>query len=163
MALNHYLFKIYFLLFIFNIIGCTDTFYKGNYISDQLSDVVQNQELSASEVKDILGPPSYIPEHNNVWYYIYREMKSTAGLPANVKEQKIFKIIFDEKGIVKQTETLKNGHQKVGIKKLVTINKVDNNVIIKNITNNFKKISKLQDKKNKQKSKKKKSNIYNQR
>ncbi|MCC8417795.1 MAG: outer membrane protein assembly factor BamE [Rickettsia endosymbiont of Bryobia graminum] len=85
---------------------------RGQAIDDTMIPKLENKHLSKSEVEDLVGTPTIIPDYtSNTWYYVHRSLSRRAWFEPKVIEQKIVRITFDRNNITQEVIVLNNIHK----------------------------------------------------
>ena len=91
--------------------GCQSVDVRGQYVSDDNIAKINNSHLSQEEVIELIGTPTYIPEYTkDTWYYVQRSLTRRAWLQPKVVEQRIVKVIFDQKNRASRAELITDSH-----------------------------------------------------
>ena len=82
--------------------ACTPTIaQRGNMLEDYQVEGIVVGVHTRSDVLRILGSPTtQAPFDDNIWYYIGQKTEKRGILDPKVKEERIFKLSFDEGGVV---------------------------------------------------------------
>lgn len=76
---------------------------RGNLFDPKLMDKILINQTSAAEVRQILGPPtSHEMFSGKGWFYMGEQTEAYAFLRPKVLERRIYRIEFNEAGIVRQ-------------------------------------------------------------
>lgn len=88
--------------------GCTPTHsVHGNIVQDyQLTEVTAGQDTRIDVLKKLGSPTTKAPFDDNVWYYMGQKMEKRGILDAEVIEERIVAVVFDEEGTVKTIEDI---------------------------------------------------------
>ncbi len=98
-----------FLLFLLS--SCKVIEIRGQYVDDDALSKLEDTRMNKSEVIDLIGTPTIIPEYSpNTWYYIQRLLARRAWFEAKIEEQRIVKIIFDSNDFVDEVVLLNDSH-----------------------------------------------------
>ncbi|MBF8246544.1 MAG: outer membrane protein assembly factor BamE [Rickettsia sp.] len=80
-------------------------------VSKNQTEKIQTNKFYKQEILEMIGPPSYVEEEQNIWYYISRDVLYNI-LSKNILSQKIIKITFDNNDYIKSVIYLKDTHKK---------------------------------------------------
>ncbi|XVN42899.1 MAG: outer membrane protein assembly factor BamE [Candidatus Rickettsia vulgarisii] len=85
---------------------------RGQAIDESTLPILEGKRLSKSEVENLAGTPTIIPDYTpNTWYYIHRSLSRRAWFEPKVIEQKIVKITFNQNDITQDVTVLSNIHK----------------------------------------------------
>lgn len=95
------------LLLLLLLTSCQTIDVRGQYVDDAALHKLQNAKMNKAEVVELIGTPTIVPEYSeNTWYYAQRSLARRAWFEPKVVEQRIVKIIFDEKDVVEEVALL---------------------------------------------------------
>lgn len=96
----------------FTLCSCQTIESRGQYVDDNLLPTLEERRLSKSEVKDLIGTPTIIPDYTaNTWYYIQRSLARRAWFKPKVIEQRIVRITFNKNDIIEEVLVLNDSHK----------------------------------------------------
>lgn len=97
---------------LFTLCSCKTIESRGQYVDDNLLATLEEKRLSKSEVEDLIGTPTIIPDYTpNTWYYVQRSLARRAWFEPKVIEQKIVKITFNKKDVIEEVLVLSDSHK----------------------------------------------------
>ncbi|MDR0296549.1 MAG: outer membrane protein assembly factor BamE [Rickettsia sp.] len=97
---------------LLTLCSCQTIESRGQYVDDNLLATLEEKRLSKSEVEDLIGTPTIIPNYTpNTWYYVQRSLAKRAWLEPKVIEQKIVRIAFNKKDIIEEVLVLNDSHK----------------------------------------------------
>ncbi len=109
--------KIFIIIFftistLLTLTNCQMIESRGQYIDDNSLLSLENKKLSKSEVEDLIGTATIIPNYSpNTWYYVQRSLSKRAWFEPKVLEQRIVKITFNQNDIIEEVVMLNNSHK----------------------------------------------------
>ncbi|MCC8371297.1 MAG: outer membrane protein assembly factor BamE [Rickettsia endosymbiont of Pseudomimeciton antennatum] len=97
---------------LLTLCSCQTIESRGQYVDDNLLATLEEKRLSKSEVEDLIGTPTIIPDYTpNTWYYVQRSLSRRAWFEPKVIEQKIVKITFNKKNVIEEVLVLSDSHK----------------------------------------------------
>lgn len=100
------------ILMLLALSNCQTIESRGQAIDDSTLLTIKGKGLSKSEVRDLIGTPTIIPDYTpNTWYYVHRSLSRRAWFEPKVIEQKIVKITFNQNGNSQEVIVLNDIHQ----------------------------------------------------
>ncbi len=86
--------------------ACTPTIaQRGNMLEDyQIEGIVVGVHTRSDALRILGSPTTQAPFDDNVWYYIGQKTEKRGILDPKVKEERIFVLSFDEKGVIRSLE-----------------------------------------------------------
>ena len=92
------------------IAACTPTInIRGNLVEDyQLQEISKGQDSRTDVLHKLGSPTTKAPFDDNVWYYLGQRTEKKGILDPKVIKERIVMITFDDNGIVKNIEDVKN-------------------------------------------------------
>ncbi len=111
-ALRMFLKKLFILTVLLILSGCQTVDLRGQFISDNVVNEINSKKLNKSEVINLVGTPTYVPDYtDNTWYYIQRSLTRRAWFEPKVVSQRIVQIAFEKNnkviGAILQKDTQK--------------------------------------------------------
>ena len=109
--------SVYFIIAIsFILSGCQTLDIRGQYIDDAALKQVENQRMSKSEVENVLGTPTIVPNYSaDTWYYVQRILARRAWFNPTVVEQRVVKVKFDKNDFLEEVVVLANSQKEINI------------------------------------------------
>lgn len=92
--------------------GCQTIETRGQFIDNTLLSRLETQKLNKSEVTELIGSPTIIPDYSpNSWYYIERTMSKRAWFNPKVEQQRIVRVTFDTRNLVQEVIVINDSHK----------------------------------------------------
>ncbi len=92
----------------------------------KLNSKLEAENLLKEEVINDIGYPSFTDTNNEqTWYYVFRVLSKKAWFKPNVEEQRIVKILFNDKNLVTEIKLIQNEHRDKNIKVINEYTKLD--------------------------------------
>ncbi|AFC72892.1 tmRNA-binding protein [Rickettsia rhipicephali str. 3-7-female6-CWPP] len=103
---------IFSILVFFSLSGCKTIENRGQSIDDSALVKLESQKLKKTEVVELIGTPTMVPEYSqNTWYYVERVMSQRAWLNPKIEKQKIVKITFDANNFMQEVVVIDDSHR----------------------------------------------------
>ncbi len=84
--------------------GCQTIEVRGQFVSDNAVEEINNKKLSKEEVSNLVGTPTYVPDYtSNTWYYIQRSLSKRAWFEAKIVTQRVVKVTFNKDKVIEAT------------------------------------------------------------
>ncbi|HJD60781.1 MAG TPA: outer membrane protein assembly factor BamE [Rickettsia endosymbiont of Columbicola hoogstraali] len=97
---------------IFSLNGCQTIENRGQSIDDSALTKLEAKKLSKTEVVELIGTPTMIPEYSqDTWYYVERVMSQRAWLNPKIVKQRIVKITFDSHNLMQEIVVIDDSHR----------------------------------------------------
>ncbi|ABE04207.1 cell envelope protein SmpA [Rickettsia bellii] len=97
---------------IFSLSGCQTIENRGQSIDDSALTKLEAKKLSKTEVVELIGTPTMIPEYSqDTWYYVERVMSQRAWLNPKIVKQRIVKITFDSRNLMQEIVVIDDSHR----------------------------------------------------
>jgi len=101
---------------LFVLSSCQTLDIRGQYVDDTTVKGIERKKLSKSEVENLLGTPTIIPNYSSdTWYYIQRILARRAWFDPKVVEQRIVKVKFDKHDILEEATLLIDSQEEINI------------------------------------------------
>ncbi len=92
--------------------GCQTITSRGQYVDDNSLSQLERKDLTKDQVENLIGTPTIIPDYTpNTWYYVERSLAQRAWFEPKVVEQRIVKIVFNNKDIVEEIMVINDSHK----------------------------------------------------
>lgn len=89
--------------------GCKVIEIRGQYVDDDALNRLDDKKMNKAEVVDLIGTPTIIPDYSsNVWCYMQRSLSRRAWFEPKIVEQRIVKVVFNNKNLVDEVVLLQN-------------------------------------------------------
>lgn len=116
MALKMFFRQLFALTIFIALAGCQSVDVRGQFVSDKALNEINAKKPNKSEVVDLIGTPTYVPDYTeNTWYYVQRSLARRAWFDPKVVNQRVIQITFNNNGRVIEA-ILEEDTQKVNIK-----------------------------------------------
>ncbi|MCC8418132.1 MAG: outer membrane protein assembly factor BamE [Rickettsia endosymbiont of Glossina mortisans submortisans] len=103
---------IFSILAFFSLSGCKTIENRGQSIDDSALVKLESKKLNKTEVIELIGTPTMVPEYSqNTWYYVERVMSQRAWLNPKIEKQKIVKITFDANNFMQEVVVIDDSHR----------------------------------------------------
>ncbi|ABV75438.1 hypothetical protein A1C_06025 [Rickettsia akari str. Hartford] len=103
---------IFSILAFFSLSGCKTIENRGQSIDDVALVKLESKKLNKTEVVELIGTPTMVPEYSqNTWYYVERVMSQRAWLNPKIEKQKIVKIKFDANNFIQEVLVIDDSHR----------------------------------------------------
>ncbi|AFC73524.1 outer membrane protein assembly factor BamE [Rickettsia montanensis] len=103
---------IFSILAFFPLSGCKTIENRGQSIDDSALVKLESKKLNKTEVVELIGTPTMVPEYSqNTWYYVERVMSQRAWLNPKIEKQKIVKITFDANNFMQEVAVIDDSHR----------------------------------------------------
>ncbi|HJD58698.1 MAG TPA: outer membrane protein assembly factor BamE [Rickettsia endosymbiont of Ceroptres masudai] len=103
---------IFSILAFFSLSGCKTIENRGQSIDDSALVKLESKKLNKTEVVELIGIPTMVPEYSqNTWYYVERVMSQRAWLNPKIEKQKIVKITFDANNFMQEVVVIDDSHR----------------------------------------------------
>ncbi|MCC8462746.1 MAG: outer membrane protein assembly factor BamE [Rickettsia endosymbiont of Ecitomorpha arachnoides] len=103
---------IFSILAFFSLSGCKTIENRGQSIDDSALVKLESKKLNKTEVVELIGTPTMVPEYSqNTWYYVERVMSQRAWLNPKIEKQKIVKITFDANNFMQEVVVIDDSHR----------------------------------------------------
>ncbi|KIJ88440.1 outer membrane protein assembly factor BamE [Rickettsia asembonensis] len=103
---------IFSILAFFSLSGCKTIENRGQSIDDSALVKLESKKLNKTEVVELIGIPTMVPEYSqNTWYYVERVMSQRAWLNPKIEKQKIVKITFDANNFIQEVVVIDDSHR----------------------------------------------------
>ncbi|GAA5252077.1 outer membrane protein assembly factor BamE [Candidatus Rickettsia kedanie] len=103
---------IFSILAFFSLSGCKTIENRGQSIDDSALVKLESKKLNKTEVVELIGTPTMVPEYSqNTWYYVERVMSQRAWLNPKIEKQKIVKITFDANNAMQAVVVIDDSHR----------------------------------------------------
>lgn len=87
--------------------SCKTTSNHGQFIDDKLIKQLESKNLTKSQVEELLGTPTIIPEYTpDTYYYIENVLVSRVWFTPKISQQRVVKIIFNHNDKIDTVEVL---------------------------------------------------------
>ncbi|AFC70757.1 outer membrane protein assembly factor BamE [Rickettsia australis] len=101
-----------FILAFFSLSSCKTIENRGQSIDDAALVKLESKKLNKTEVVELIGTPTMVPEYSqNTWYYVERVMSQRAWLNPKIEKQKIVKITFDANNFMQEVVVIDDFHR----------------------------------------------------
>jgi outer membrane protein assembly factor BamE (lipoprotein component of BamABCDE complex) len=85
--------------------ACNSLVTHGQYIDDQTLRRLQTQEMSKSQLEELIGAPTLVSDYNqDTWYYVERFTAKRAWFKPKTISQRIVAVSFDSAGLVSRID-----------------------------------------------------------
>jgi outer membrane protein assembly factor BamE (lipoprotein component of BamABCDE complex) len=99
-------------IMLLTLSNCQKIESRGQYVDDNLLPKLENNRLSKSQVEDLIGTPTIIPDYTpNTWYYVQRSSSQRAWFEPKILDQRIVKVVFNKDNIIEEVVVLNDSHQ----------------------------------------------------
>nr|WP_016926579.1 outer membrane protein assembly factor BamE [Rickettsia conorii] len=103
---------IFSILAFFSLSGCKTIENRGQSIDDSALVKLESKKLNKTEVVELIGTPTIVPEYSqNTWYYVERVMSQRAWLNPKIEKQQIVKITFDANNFMQEVIVIDDSHR----------------------------------------------------
>lgn len=103
---------IFSILAFFSLSGCKTIENRGQSIDDSALVKLESKKLNKTEVVELIGIPTMVPEYSqNTWYYVERVMSQRSWLNPKIEKQKIVKITFDANNFMQEVVVIDDSHR----------------------------------------------------
>ena len=103
---------IFGILAFFFLSGCKTIENRGQSIDASTLVQLESKKLNKSEVVELIGTPTMVPEYSqNTWYYVERVMSQRAWFNPKIVKQKIVKITFDANNLMHEVVAIDDSHR----------------------------------------------------
>ncbi|WP_218460924.1 outer membrane protein assembly factor BamE [Rickettsia sp. TH2014] len=103
---------IFSILAFFSLSGCKTIENRGQSIDDSALVKLESKKLNKTEVVELIGTPTMVPEYSqNTWYYVERVISQRAWLNPKIEKQKIVKMTFDANNFMQEIVVIDDSHR----------------------------------------------------
>jgi len=97
---------------LFSLSGCQTIETRGQIIDESALRELESKKLSKTEVVELIGSPTMIPEYSqDTWYYVERVMSQRAWLNPKIVKQTIVRVTFDNRNLMQEIVVINDSHR----------------------------------------------------